>query len=515
MSEQVNSYDEIPYPKLSFIRTHPVRTAALAGLFGIKASDPARSRVLELGCAAGANLLPMAAEYPSAEFVGIDLSAKQVAVGEAARLAAGIENAEIRHGDIASIDDTWGQFDFIIAHGLYSWVPESVQDEILRICRERLSPNGVAYVSYNVLPGWHFRRTVRDMMLYHVTEIPDPRVRIQQARLLLDFIATNGAAGPYAEMLKREAELLKKEPDGYLFHEFLERDNNPVYFSTFMTSVKKAGLEYLSDASLASMDTGNLTKEVEGVLGQLSGGRLSRNEQYLDFLRNRTFRESLLVRDDAQLTRKLKWEPISSFWITASSSLDDVAEGSTVVFKSPVGHTIQLKEPFAIAAMYVLKESANKQYAFSELLAKVRSRTQSRESESHDQAELCKFLLEAYRLLLVTFEASPWPKTQTVTDAPRTSALVRYQAQSGGEVVSLDHRTLDGMSADYRHLISLMDGNHTLSQLVDSMMSLIDPARLPDDIKVIAKDPVKFRQVAEERVRAILEDMNRLGLLAE
>src|SRR5690606_35486513 len=136
--------------------------------------DIGNCRVLELGCASGGNLIPMAVELPEARFLGIDLSARQINDGLAVVQALGVENIELRRGDILNITPELGQFDYILCHGVYSWAPPPVQKKILHVCRENLAPQGVAYVSYNTYPGWRLRGAVREMTRYHAERFGDP-----------------------------------------------------------------------------------------------------------------------------------------------------------------------------------------------------------------------------------------------------------------------------------------------------------------------------------------------------
>ena len=136
----------------------------------------------------GANLMPMAQDLPDCEFVGIDLSLKQIEEGQAAIKELGLTNIKLRHLSIVDVDDSFGKFDYIICHGVYSWVPHDVQEKILEIGRDHLTPNGVMYVSYNTYPGWHLRGVVREMMRYHVADFDSPQMKIKQARGLLDFL---------------------------------------------------------------------------------------------------------------------------------------------------------------------------------------------------------------------------------------------------------------------------------------------------------------------------------------
>ena len=227
MDSSIAPYDEVPYESNPFAQTHPNRLATVASLLGMKPKPIERCRVLELGCASGGNLIPMAIELPGSEFVGIDLSALQIDESNEILRKLDIKNVRLEHCNIADIDKKFGLFDYIICHGVFSWVPFDIKDKILDICRENLSWNGVAYVSYNALPGWHMRGMIRDMMCYHTARFTDNQMKVEQARALIDFLlqsATNEKSA-YAVWLKEEFELLKKVKNYYIFHDHLE-DNN-------------------------------------------------------------------------------------------------------------------------------------------------------------------------------------------------------------------------------------------------------------------------------------------------
>src|SRR5262245_47574369 len=148
-------YDEVPYEGHAFPLTHPDRLATIATLFGMRPPPPHKARVLELGCGTGDNLIPMAVSMPHASFVGCDLSAVHVARARATADRLGLDNVVIEQRDILELDRGGGEFDYLICHGVFSWVPPRVQDRILALAHELLSPQGVALVSYNTYPGWH------------------------------------------------------------------------------------------------------------------------------------------------------------------------------------------------------------------------------------------------------------------------------------------------------------------------------------------------------------------------
>src|SRR5438067_313897 len=174
MSDAATSYDAVPYESLPFVDTHPSRVAAVARLHGLNPPAVERCRVLELGCAHGSNLIPMAVTLPESRFVGIDLSRRQIADGQNVVAALGLTNIDLQPLSILDVDEKLGVFDYVICHGVYSWVPAEVQRKILDICARQLSPDGVALVSYNTYPGWFVRQMVRELMLYHVGPVAEP-----------------------------------------------------------------------------------------------------------------------------------------------------------------------------------------------------------------------------------------------------------------------------------------------------------------------------------------------------
>lgn len=163
-------YDRVLYAGHALAQAHPDRLATIAKLFGVKPPEVSTCRVLELGCGDGLNLISVGLGLPEAECVGIDLAPIGIRRGQEILQRVGLKNVTLLQRSILDIDPDFGQFDFIIAHGVYSWVPSEVRDKLLRICKENLAESGVAYVSYNAYPGSHQREMVREMMRYHVVE---------------------------------------------------------------------------------------------------------------------------------------------------------------------------------------------------------------------------------------------------------------------------------------------------------------------------------------------------------
>ena len=315
-----SSYDEVPYESVAFPQTHPDRLATVATLLGMRPAAAEQCRVLELGCGMGDNLIPMAVSLPESTFLGIDLSERQIAAGRDVVGSLELPNVELRQGDLRDLPRDLGAFDYIICHGVYSWVAADVRDRILEICAGHLADNGVAYVSYNTYPGWHMRAMIRDMMHYHAAQFRDPKVRVQQARNLLSFLAKSvvGSSNPYSLLLQAELNKVRESRDSYLFHEHLEDVNDPVYFHEFVEHAARHKLKYLGEADLRLMMPGNFPPDVANVL-QMLAADLVHLEQYMDFLRNRTFRQTLLCRESVAVNYQLRADRLRPYYVASQA----------------------------------------------------------------------------------------------------------------------------------------------------------------------------------------------------
>ena len=143
------SYDDFLYVSKPFSNTCITSLMAKALIYGLDPVPVEDARVLELGSSCGGNIIPQALYNPTATFTGIDLSPTQVKHGNELIESMGLKNITLLEKNIMDIDETFGTFDYIIVHGIWSWVPDVVKDKILNICSRNLSDRGIAYVSYN------------------------------------------------------------------------------------------------------------------------------------------------------------------------------------------------------------------------------------------------------------------------------------------------------------------------------------------------------------------------------
>jgi methyltransferase-like protein/SAM-dependent methyltransferase len=295
-------YDQTPYTSVSFPPSAPGQLAAVAHLFGLETPEVSTARVLEIGCASGGNVIPFAAAHPQAHVVGLDLSPVQVDLGRTKARALGLDNVEFVAGDVARMDlAALGEFDFIIAHGVYSWVPPDVQEALLSAFRRLLAPQGVAYMSYNVYPGWKSKEVLRDAMQLASGGSATPDDKIREARGMVDFL--EGVVpddGVLARVLAEFRAHSEGFGDSYLLHDELETFNSPCYFYEMLARARAHGLAFLAEARPEAMFPGNYGPKVEEHLVQKCGGVQVLVEQYIDFVVNRTFRESLLVHSERE-----------------------------------------------------------------------------------------------------------------------------------------------------------------------------------------------------------------------
>ena len=425
--EDLTGYDRVPYPGHPFAQTHPDRLATVATLFGLRPAPPDACRGLELGCGDGGNLVPMAYGLPGSTFTGIDLSARAIERARALAGALGLENVRFEQGDLGAAT---GEFDYVIAHGVYSWIEPAARDALLAACRECLGPNGVAYVSYDVLPGGHRREITRQMLRWHLRDVAEPADRIAKARELLRLVADAG---------QPEAEQALQQGDAALFHDELAPHHEAVLFADFVAHAGRHGLRFLAEADVFEMDASALPEPIADPIER---------EQYLDFFKGRMFRQTLLVHAGAEL---LPGGPEVVRGMLAATPAEQVAEGE---FRGPLGATLTTDHEAVKAALERLGDAWPAALPVAEL---------------GDEEAVTEMLRRAYAANLVRLHV--WaPELATVpSERPVAGALARLQAAEGTRVTTLLHGSLEIGDERGRRLIGLLDGTRDRAALAAEM----------------------------------------------
>ncbi len=426
-------YDAVPYRHGAVPDSHPARIGVIARLLGINAEQPDRCRVLELGCGEGMNLLPLAERFPKSEFVGVDFSAKQVATAQSARAACGIGNACFACADLR----TWkpeGAFDYIIAHGVYSWVPADVRERLLALCAESLSLNGVAYVSYNTLPGWGLPGGVRQFLLSEIGPLKSSDAQMSHAARVLDALAQamQDQPGSYAANLRDTIADMRAKPPDMLFHDELAAVNEPCTFAEFTANATHHGLHYVGEAHYAAMQFDLVPAAMRATLAPLNLDFM-RAQQFLDVLFQRWLRNSLLARTPRASERSVCASVLADCALGLRMTVDgggvDLSRGRVMRFTGVHGLVIEAREPVEKAVLTVLADRFPERVPFPALCAMAnQSLAESALPSISDFAALHDFL---HRLLaLDALDAmlcgdGEWLKRGS---KPGLSALMRHQA---------------------------------------------------------------------------------------
>lgn len=424
------SYDELPYEDAAYFHTHPATLAAVATLCGFSPAPVETCRVLDLGCAAGFNLLAMSHSLPMAKLVGADFSTKQIERGRAMQGELGCKNVELIAGDIASLGHSLGEFDYILAHGVYSWVPEEVAASLLSACRRHLAPNGLVYISYNTLPGWYSRQPLRDLLRFHADSNLPPLERTRQARLQMQ--RTLDAMPEANASLRAEAEGIRDDPDAYVFHEYLEADNRPMLFETFMEHATSHELAFLAEARFATnsfVQTEPLRSAIDA-----AGPDLVRREQQHDFLRNRHFRQSILCRAEAP---RSEWPSLEEF--------------GRLSLRSNAGDTTFTSDGLLNAMLKALGEAWPRMITVAELTGRI----------GQPVAVIASHVVNGYiggLWLLFGYE----PPYETNPGAnPVACPFARFEARRGSSVTNRLHRPVE-LNPEERAALLQADGTRPL-----------------------------------------------------
>ena len=327
MSADADAYAAVPYPGLAIPQTHPDRLAVLGHLHGLAPAPPDGARVLEVGCADGMNLVAIAAHVPGVEAVGFDLV--DPALGREAAAAIGAGNVRLEQADLREARD-WGEFDYVIAHGVYAWVPADAREALMALFGRALAPHGIAFVSYNALPGARLRTMLREIALLHAGEETGLRERVDRARELFGFLAPWAEERPdaYGQVLESELARLRRLPASVLAHDDLGARYEPVWLRDVAAHAAAHGLRYLGDAEHTELYADRRPAGVDEQLDAIAGGDRIVWENYGDVLAGRQFRQTLLCRADAPLDDAIDPGRLAPLWFTATEDAEPEGNGS-------------------------------------------------------------------------------------------------------------------------------------------------------------------------------------------
>ena len=439
-----NSYDELRYNNLPILQTHPVRLWVLARLAGLEPAPVETCRVLELGTSEAANIIGMAVTLPRAQFTGVDLAGEPLARGQRVIDGLGLDNVKLLRMNLLEIDESLGKFDYILTHGIYGWTPREVGAKVLEIAQRCLTPNGMAFVSYNTYPSGHIRRLVRDMILYHTKHVESSVERLQHARALLKILVLGRPEpDPFDAAVADYARVLLEHTDSALFHDELAPVYEPVYFHEFAAHAKAHELQYVGEASGYDAPRNLRPEAMEAVRGMAAGDSIA-EQQYLDFLRMRGFRKSLLCREERKL--EAEWSASRIVGCYASTAANEDADGA---FSS--ADRIRLTTTHPVPIEYMRRLIASRPVALQ---------------VGPEQAHVA---MELFKVGIIELQATPGIAV-VAGHKPCASPLVRYQAVNGeSPVTTLSHRAIEIEGEEARRMLTLLDGTRDRAELCQAM----------------------------------------------
>ena len=455
-----NTYDEFRYNNLPILQTHPSRLWVLGKLAGLAPAPVETCRVLELGTSEAANIIGMAVTLPHAQFTGVDLAREPLARGQRVIEGLGLRNVRLLRMNLLEIDESLGEFDYILTHGIYGWTPREVGAKVLEIAQRCLTGDGIAFVSYNTYPSGHIRKLVRDMMLYHAGRFENPVERLRHARAFLKVLALGRPeADPFDAAAADYARVLLEHTDSALFHDDLAPVYEPVYFHEFVAHAKAHGLQYAGEAS--GYDTPrNIRPEALQAVRDMAAGDAIAEQQYLDFLRMRGFRKSLLCHEEKKL--EAEWDASRIVGCYATTAANEDPDGA---FSSADHIRLTTTHPVPIEYMRRLIESRP-------LALEV----------GPEQAHVA---LELFKVGIIELQATPGIAV-VAGDKPCASPLVRYQATNGvSPVTTLSHRAIEIEGEDARRMLTLLDGTRDRAALCQAMNCSGD--RLDTELRMLGR----------------------------
>ncbi len=347
-------YDEVPYRSLPIEWTAPERLTLASMLHGGPRPSLRGYRVLELGCADGANLLPQAYYRGHSTFVGIDGAASQIANANAGKSTLGLTNVEFIHCDFrAAAERLEGQFDYIIGHGVFSWVSPDVRDALLELCAARLRHGGLLYLNYNALPGWNVRGMVRGFLMAETAGMTDLRARARRAQEAAADIAAAmaGSEHPYSRLLVRELNFICEHDLSYIAHEYLTAENHAYWRSEFLSLAARYGLAYVADADF-SYSSGRIPADLPArLVGERIVGRDA--DDTVDFLCYRQLHSPVLTACPFE-KRALHVEEFAGLVVASALEPSATGEAGNVIFVHASGYQVEAKDEVMRAALETL-----------------------------------------------------------------------------------------------------------------------------------------------------------------
>lgn len=448
----MTDYETVPYIGYPIPAMHPRRLAWTARVKGGPRPELEHARVLEIGCGDGANLLSVLAFEPGWSGLGIDASPHALGLARTGALRGGITRATFAVMDIATAEVEPEAWDFVLAHGVYSWIDPDRRAALRRLVRRALAPTGLAAISFNALPGWGVRGRIRDILLRAGDHDP--------MELLTRLRALTSADHPWARMLSHELDLARGARPDYLAHEYLEEHNEAFWVGDVARPAMADGLAWVGDSQfdLAAGRSGEMARELLGVDGL-------RGEELADLVTYCQLRSLVFCRDDAPrppaaTDAELLDEAFVSGVVTPTTEEFDVRAGVESVMRSAEGMDILVTEPLCKMALDELARIHPDALTAAELAERARERLGllGVHPASAEETALRDGILRLWRAGALELRLHR-PRVRTAAPSPATvSAFTRWEAEMR-PAVSTPIGTFLQLEDEQRASIRALDGS--------------------------------------------------------
>lgn len=436
-----NTYDQVLYPSKAFQDTHPDRLATVANLHGLQ--PPTRScRVLDVGCGDGSNLIPLAVALPDSHFVGIDLAARPIALGQDTITRLGLTNIELHALDILDFPAKLGPFDYIIAHGFCSWVPPFVLDAFFALCQQHLSPQGIVYASYNTYPEGHLREATRRILRHPGVDT------VAGAKGYLATVRQQATNPVWTTILDSEIERLNARDENVTYHDELGGAYHCFYVEDFLNRAAPFGLQFLGEAKLRAVLSPPFSREALAQPNEIA------YQQALDFATFQGFRRTLLCRTGLPIDRDNFTGRLPQLRLASSLRFVSRSASGGETFRNERGPgQVELNHPQLLALLHELETLWPQARPIASLLP-----------ADPDPVVLGQILalasagLVSLRSFDLSIASAPGPY-------PAASPLARLQASAGPLLTTLLHTHVAFDEPSARQFLQLLDGTRPASGL--------------------------------------------------
>jgi methyltransferase-like protein/SAM-dependent methyltransferase len=469
-------------------------------LFGMSPPSVEQCRVLEIACGNGSNLIPMAYGLPGSEFVGVDLAAKPVEMAQRRIGRLGLKNIRVEAMDLLQIEPDFGDFDYIIAHGVFAWVPEHVQEKILAICSANLRANGLAFVSYNTNPGGLVRKTLREMVQFHEGRTGRAAAgsgdRVKAVREFLEsLLRATDTKSPWKALLQEELKLTFSRDEKVVYHDDLAEYYLPVSFAEFARRAGNYGLQFVSEAQINDVLAPELTAEGLAALKRLADGDLVAFQQYLDFARYRKFRQTLLCHADVPLRHDVVLDRLAGMLVASPMKMSvEKADGSVEFRNSRGAGTIETNNPAVIVILRRLQEMWPRAERFDQLISTTLP-TVPEAQRREATGSLAQVVLKLAASMLADVRTCPLSLPEGIGEKPRASMLARLMVEDGGMVTTLLHTHVNIEDEQGRKFLQLLDGTRDRQALTDALAGDLPHLSHDETLRQVDENLINFYQM--------------------